>query len=156
MDFWVSCFGGRKGGRLLPEIKKCCDCLKEKSLGEFHRQSASKDGRQCRCIPCRAFTDAERRRKDPEKFKRQAANVKLRCCYGLEPEDFTQLRKNQGDRCAICQEKFLETPNVDHCHTTKKIRGLLCHNCNRGLGLFKDSSARLLAAMEYLLTSKLS
>lgn len=39
---------------------------------------------------------------------------------------------------------------VDHCHSSGEVRGLLCHNCNRALGLFKDSRENLLNAVEYL------
>lgn len=132
-------------------MKTCCDCKTNKPLDQFHRQAANKkDGRQCRCIPCRAIADKNRWVKNPEKFKRAAANVKRRGAYGLEPEDFDQIRVNQDNRCAVCREPFAETPNVDHCHLTGKIRGLLCHNCNRGLGLFKDRPIRLRAAAAYL------
>lgn len=39
---------------------------------------------------------------------------------------------------------------VDHCHSSGKVRGLLCHNCNRALGLFQDSMSSLTRAIEYL------
>jgi hypothetical protein len=44
----------------------------------------------------------------------------------------------------------LDTVAVDHCHTTGKIRGLLCNGCNKGLGLFLDSTKLLQNAKEYL------
>lgn len=59
--------------------------------------------------------------------------------------------------CAICKEPQsvllkgeLKRLAVDHCHKTKKIRGLLCDNCNKGLGLFKDKPELLNSASEYL------
>ena len=39
---------------------------------------------------------------------------------------------------------------MDHCHKTKKIRGLLCHTCNSGLGMFKDNIEYLKNAIKYL------
>lgn len=59
-------------------------------------------------------------------------------------------RRRQKDRCAVCKETFKKTPHVDHDHVTKKFRALLCSNCNCGLGFFKDSLPRVLAAARYL------
>lgn len=66
---------------------------------------------------------------------------------------YAALLADQGGRCAICgttdpgkRERF----NVDHCHTTGYLRGLLCHGCNTGLGLLGDSVDTLLAAVAYL------
>lgn len=62
----------------------------------------------------------------------------------------------QEGRCAVCGTSASETSGkgkrlqVDHCHTSGKIRGLLCDGCNRGLGSFKDDPARLGRAIEYL------
>jgi protein-arginine kinase activator protein McsA len=54
----------------------------------------------------------------------------------------------QGGRCLICQE---ETKlHVDHCHETKKVRGLLCRECNTGLGKFKERVDLLERAIHYL------
>lgn len=39
---------------------------------------------------------------------------------------------------------------VDHCHDKKKVRGMLCNNCNTGLGYFKDDTTRLQRAIDYL------
>ena len=60
----------------------------------------------------------------------------------------TQMKKAVDFRCAICRE---EVPlAVDHCHTTGSIRGLLCGNCNQGLGRFKDNIVSLNNAIKYL------
>jgi hypothetical protein len=74
--------------------------------------------------------------------------------YGLSPEDYQNLLDKQKGRCAICStddpgrgEVFFL---VDHCHLTKKVRGLLCDNCNKGLGHFKDSFSILTKAIKYL------
>lgn len=58
----------------------------------------------------------------------------------------------QKGRCAICETEITayKTANVDHCHTTGKVRGLLCFLCNSGLGKFKDDKGRLQKAIEYL------
>ncbi|WP_410052120.1 endonuclease domain-containing protein [Bradyrhizobium sp. SZCCHNRI2049] len=59
--------------------------------------------------------------------------------------------------CAICNTPFdmrhprsSAAPTIDHCHTTLRVRGVLCQLCNRGLGNFKDNPASLRAALAYL------
>lgn len=71
----------------------------------------------------------------------------------------------QGGRCAICRTpvaNILEydgdarlSTHVDHCHTTGAVRGILCRDCNTGLGGFRDDPERLRAAMAYLETSRM-
>jgi len=59
----------------------------------------------------------------------------------------------QEGRCAICkrhQSEFRRRLDVDHSHSTGKVRGLLCVACNRGIGFFEESAARLVAAVTYL------
>lgn len=73
--------------------------------------------------------------------------------YGLTPDQFGALLASQSSQCAICAT---DTPggrgafHVDHCHTSLRLRGLLCSNCNTGLGKFKDSVAVLQSAIGYL------
>lgn len=57
---------------------------------------------------------------------------------------------SQGGKCAICSTDIDHSAHVDHCHTTNKIRSLLCGHCNKGLGHFKDSSEVLALASAYL------
>lgn len=83
----------------------------------------------------------------------------LRQRYGLSQEEFSVLLKKQNGCCAICEEVFVPTKthprlSVDHDHKTKTIRGLLCHKCNVGLGLFRDSETYLQNALAYLKTAK--
>lgn len=68
--------------------------------------------------------------------------------YGISSCDFTRMRISQMDRCAICgvDEKL----NIDHCHETGTVRGLLCGGCNRGLGQFGDSLERMRSAVSYM------
>ena len=74
----------------------------------------------------------------------------LKSRYGITPEGFDELFKKQNGRCAICKQQYHSTLHIDHDHKTKEIRGLLCNNCNRGLGHFKDSKENLEAAVTYL------
>lgn len=58
-----------------------------------------------------------------------------------------------GKNCMICGEDVTDTGNLDHCHKTGKWRGVLCRNCNTGLGLFKDDKQLLFSAILYLAKS---
>lgn len=66
--------------------------------------------------------------------------------HGLYQDEAQALKA--GKACAICGG----TANlvIDHCHRTGVIRGVLCSSCNAGLGMFGDSTERLVAAIEYL------
>lgn len=82
------------------------------------------------------------------------AKSQLKRRYGLTPEQFESLLNSQDLSCAICGT----TKNgggahrmcVDHDHETGNVRGLLCHRCNRALGLFGDSETLLQSAIDYL------
>lgn len=86
--------------------------------------------------------------KNPRKIKEQS----LKRTYGLSLDFIEKEEITQEHKCLICkkQDKLV----VDHCHTTLKYRGLLCGNCNRGLGQFKDNEDNLLNAIEYLRVRK--
>lgn len=73
--------------------------------------------------------------------------------YGITVEQYNQMFVDQNGLCKICKnpkgsnEKNL---SIDHCHTTGKVRGLLCNKCNAGLGFFKDDISILTEAIKYL------
>ena len=77
--------------------------------------------------------------------------------YGLSKEEFEALLHKQECKCAICRNPLKvnsgnggDGPCIDHCHDTGKVRGILCNNCNRGLGMFKDNTEYLTSAISYL------
>jgi hypothetical protein len=79
--------------------------------------------------------------------------------YGISIKWVQDQLDKQAWKCAICREfgfkmrgDHVSGLNVDHCHTTGKVRALLCHNCNRGLGLFQENTDYLLAAINYIKT----
>lgn len=74
----------------------------------------------------------------------------LKSRYGITPERFDELYEQQHGACAICKQAYHATLHIDHDHSNGQIRGLLCNNCNRGLGHFKDDAARLEEAIRYL------
>lgn len=89
------------------------------------------------------------RKANPDKAK----NADLKKMYGITIEDFHALRESQKCSCKICgTHENMESQSlvVDHCHTTGKVRGLLCSNCNRALGLFKESTTVINNAINYL------
>lgn len=55
-------------------------------------------------------------------------------------------------RCAICKRQDTRLC-IDHCHKTGRIRGVLCHRCNSGIGSFRDNPTLLTAAAAYLANS---
>lgn len=72
--------------------------------------------------------------------------------YGLSFDEYLNLIQSQNNTCKICKAAFKRTKDihVDHNHNTGKIRGILCSNCNRCLGLLKDNITVLQNAIEYL------
>jgi len=84
--------------------------------------------------------------------KDKARDYRLRRYYGISLEDYNDLRVSQGNKCFICHRPegaFKTSLSVDHCHTTGKVRGLLCPWCNRGLRYFRDSPEALRRAAEH-------
>ena len=79
---------------------------------------------------------------------RQGRNLKHR--YGISRADYAALLARQGGVCAICGKPPEKTLCVDHCHSTGRIRGLLCRKCNFGLGCYAEDQAALVAALAYL------
>jgi hypothetical protein len=80
-------------------------------------------------------------------------SAKMRSRYGIDVDEYDALSERQCHACAICGERAQgESLDVDHDHVTGKVRGLLCRQCNQGLGLFKDDPTRLWCATAYLST----
>lgn len=90
----------------------------------------------------------------------RAWNLKRK--YGISVDEYDQLLVEQNGVCAICRSKEshvyksgkLKDLSVDHCHSTGKVRGLLCVKCNRALGYLDDSIERINRAITYLEKSK--
>lgn len=137
--------------KLQGKTKKCTICEEEKDLSLFVKRSNRTSGRQAYCKDCH-----NRRQKDKYSPK-QMKEYNLIKLYGITIKDYDKIFYSQNGCCKICNTHISElnsnhkkTLCVDHCHTTDKIRGLLCDSCNRGLGLFKDSPEVLKKAIEYL------
>ena len=88
-------------------------------------------------------------------------NKRLKRTHGISLSVFWEIYEQQGGRCAICKTEHPKDKSkkslplvVDHDHKTGKIRGLLCNNCNLGLGLFKDKLDRFNNALQYVNRSR--
>lgn len=103
-------------------------------------------GSQVYNSPCyhKMYYEAVAKDRHAERYQRnkdlQRAYV-LQKKYGISPEQFDEMMEKQKGGCAICGNppKKLRL-NIDHNHKTKKVRGLLCHMCNRALGLLRVDS----------------
>lgn len=95
------------------------------------------------------------RHKDTKKEQWREARRRVTLAeYNLTPEMYAEMLDKQQNRCKICGT---EDPvhwsgrfQIDHCHTTGKVRGLLCSPCNGGMGMFKDRIDILESAISYL------
>ena len=78
--------------------------------------------------------------------------LELQRSYGITLDEYNEMSHNQKGCCAICGKHVLETGTlcVDHNHDTGAVRGLLCNNCNKGIGFLGDNLDRLRRATEYL------
>lgn len=85
---------------------------------------------------------------EEEKARHRRNNIKQ---YGITESDYLKMFEDQKGVCLICSlPQLTKRLHIDHCHKKNKVRGLLCENCNRGLGMFKDSPEILKLAIEYL------
>lgn len=92
----------------------------------------------------------------PEKTK-QYEDIRLRNKYGLTWETLAELVKRSGGYCDSCGEQFtgeLRTIHIDHCHTSKDVRGLLCSGCNQAAGLLSDCPDKLFSLIKYILETR--
>ncbi|MEV0199299.1 endonuclease domain-containing protein [Nonomuraea sp. NPDC050691] len=127
-----------------PGRKYCprCDDIKERAA--FGRNRSSKDGLTAYCKPCHTRVMRENKIKNHGSDR----NYKLKYRYGITEDDFGRMLAEQGGLCAIC--RVVPGTFVDHCHRTGRVRGVLCFNCNNGLGHFDDNTMLLELAAYYL------
>lgn len=127
------------------KTKTCSNCNQNKSLDQFYKRtySSGKIGTQHNCKACAAEVRA----------RYYKPHSKIRYQLGLTVEQVEKIIAPQT--CAACGA---EGPKVrlciDHCHTTNKVRGLLCHQCNTALGLLQDNIDRVRQLEEYLEQTK--
>ena len=77
----------------------------------------------------------------------------IRRIYGTTLDQYNEMLKDQGNGCKLCGKTPEEEGRrlaIDHCHETGKVRGILCSDCNIGLGKFKDDTEVMMKAIDYL------
>jgi hypothetical protein len=86
------------------------------------------------------------------KHKETYRKYKLKKEFGITIDDYDAMLIKQNNCCSICHNKFKSNKDthIDHNHTTMKVRGLLCGNCNRGIGYLRDDINILKEAIKYL------
>jgi hypothetical protein len=117
---------------MMTNSQVCNKCKIDKPLELFHTDRRTGNRKRTTCSECRQ---------------------KQRSITNISKYEYAKLLIEQNNSCAICGVSATELKrelSVDHNHETGKIRGLLCHHCNIGLGNFKDSTTLLSVAIEYL------
>ncbi|MEU9022464.1 endonuclease VII domain-containing protein [Actinomadura sp. NPDC048394] len=134
----------RKRQKLPEGMKYCARCDTVKSVNEFGRNRARKDGIATYCRPCYAavITENKRRKHGGQR------NYLLKLRYGVTEQEVKRMIAEQGGVCVICLGA--EPKHVDHDHLTGLVRRALCFKCNGGLGQFDDDPERLRLAANYL------
>lgn len=145
-----------------PTSKRCWKCKQIKPITAFYKNRAQLCGRSAECKECNRKSVKEYHQKNKDarltkmaeyrcKNRTKIKERKLIAKYGLTFADKKRMLEHQNYKCLIGLEKIsLKTAQVDHCHTTGKIRGLLCRECNVGLGMFTDRVDSLKRAIKYL------
>jgi len=142
------------------EIKRKCKCG-ETDLKQFYTHATQHYCYECKkcCKKRAAISWKKNGHKWTKKNKEWLANNKdkrriytrkqdLKRKYNLTIEQFEQMKEKQNNLCKICNSSNKLV--VDHCHKTNKVRGLLCNECNKGLGFFRDNRKFLDIAIQYL------
>jgi len=154
------------------ESKQCTICYSILPITRFYNNKRMLDKHSPWCKPCtktiaKNWADRNRDKTKSYEEKRQASDYEVirhakqraKKMGGTLDEYLDAREKGICEICGALQSESVRTFHVDHCHTHKYIRGLLCYHCNNGLGLFKDDPVNLIAAIEYLdryaLTSEL-
>lgn len=95
--------------------------------------------------------DKKRQKLYRKAYPDRVKNTIIKKTYGITLDEFLLLKEKQNNKCAICnKEEDGRELSIDHCHESKKIRGLLCNSCNNMLGRAKDSVEVLQSAITYL------
>ncbi len=140
-------------------MKLCSECKIEKPLDQFFRDKGFKDGYYSRCKQCKTAKTMQWRELNKDKYNERARFYnkkhygKLRLNrYDITEQEYLAMLEKQNHRCAIPSCRKTATIKrklcLDHCHTTGKVRGLLCYGCNREMAIV-DRPDKLLELIAY-------
>jgi hypothetical protein len=121
-------------------MKDCIHC--KRTLEEKSFVKTRQGNRGSVCHTCRS------KQKSSSYKYRKYRRDHLKKRYSLSISEYEKLLDDQGGLCAICQAHSKLV--VDHCHETGIVRGLLCQQCNSGIGMLKDDPNLVRAALQYL------
>ena len=106
------------------------------------------------CASCSSKKSKQWAIDNPNEWERSRRKSHLKKKYGITIEDYDKIVASQNEVCAICIGPLIDSrgfrPHIDHCHKTGVVRGVLCGDCNKALGMFKDDKERILNAYKYL------
>lgn len=164
----IRVFSSRRAAPVINGERECRKCRINKKIEEFpikFKQRISKGyswtGHLGTCRDCSRKQNSDgalrRYRRSPEKFRKtpdENHKEKLSQKYGMTVAAYDSLLHKQANGCAICgATNFYQGRTrlgVDHDHKTGAVRGLLCHQCNFGIGGLKDSPDLMRRAIAYL------
>lgn len=148
--------------------KYCLQCGETKVCSAFYKHTSTKDKLTKRCKACYSKDNKKRRelpenkerqrlaqekwRRDP-KNKRSTVSSRYKAKYGITLEGYEEMLDKQNKKCYICGNETYANGKplyVDHCHSSGKVRKLLCQPCNSGLGMFRDNPELLIKAADYV------
>lgn len=138
----------RRGLAEIRRREKAQECA---SLGieyEGRTQARIELQRRVRLKGIQAFNAGKIDKEALAEFQRKRREYHFKRKYGMSIADYEAMRELRSGRCDICLQQ--KTLNVDHCHATGRVRGLLCRECNTALGQFKDSPEALMRAAGYV------
>ena len=132
------------------QVKVCTKCGEYKSFDEFGLHGRSPDGRKPTCKLC--YTTYSKSYRQVELFKYTSTLRRWRVKYNTTESCIRNVMDKQRGCCAICGKSFSWTCtyDVDHDHDSGSIRGLLCNQCNQGIGLLGDTEEGIFKALQYL------
>ena len=138
---------------MMTDFKQCvpAGCGKHMPVFLYGKDKSRKDGLNPYCTPCSKRRGAEYNAK--YRANGQARWMKLKHKFGFSKEDYEAMWEAQGKCCAICKTTEARGRgdfHVDHNHKTDEIRGILCAECNVGIGKLLDSPKVLKSALAYL------
>lgn len=138
-----------------PEKNRKIKRNQRKKNPDKYREMSRKSSAKARLDdPDRANERSRKWRKlNPKQANCSSYKSRLKREYGLTIQEYEAIREKQRDCCLICnksEEQIGVRLNVDHNHSTGKVRGLLCPKCNKAIGLLEDNVSYLIKAAEYL------